>query len=126
VLSITETIALHLNLVVVTPSRFRLADVDTVTRSGRAETPQITGSGTMTETKTKQVVIHIDQQKFALEPRPYTARELLTLAGENPAETTLVLKHGHELKKFEKQDEPIDLQNGMQFVVFHNGPTPVS
>lgn len=80
----------------------------------------------MTETKTKQVVVHIDQQKFSLEQRAYTARELLVLAGENPAETTLVLKHGHELKKFENQDEPIDLQNGMHFVVFHNGPTPVS
>lgn len=80
----------------------------------------------MTETKTKQVVIHIDQQTFTLEPRAYTARELLTLAGENPSETTLVLKHGHDLKKFENQDEPIELQSGMHFVVFHNGPTPVS
>lgn len=80
----------------------------------------------MTETKITQVVVHIDQQKFSLEQRPYTARELLILAGENPAETTLVLKHGHQLKKFENQDESIEPQNGMQFVVFHNGPTPVS
>lgn len=80
----------------------------------------------MTGTKTKQVIIHIDQQKFELEDRAYTARELLTLAGENPAETTLVLKHGNELKKFENPDEPIDVKNGMHFVVFHNGPTPVS
>lgn len=80
----------------------------------------------MTETTTKQVVVHIDQQKFSLEQRSYTARELLVLAGENPAETTLVLKHGHELKKFENPDEPIEVQNGMHFVVFHNGPTPVS
>lgn len=80
----------------------------------------------MTGTKTKQVIIHIDQQKFELEDRAYTARELLTLAGENPAETTLVLKHGNELRKFENPDEPIDVKNGMHFVVFHNGPTPVS
>lgn len=80
----------------------------------------------MAETKTKQVVIHIDQQKFELEPRAYTARELLVLAAENPAETTLVLKHGHELKKFENADESIEVKNGMHFVVFHNGPTPVS
>lgn len=80
----------------------------------------------MTETKTEQVVVHIDQQKFSLEQRPYTPRELLVLAGENPAESTLVLKHGHELKRFENLNEPIELQNGMQFVVFHNGPTPVS
>lgn len=80
----------------------------------------------MTGTKTKQAIIHIDQQKFELEDRAYTARELLTLAGENPTETTLVLKHGNELKKFENPDEPIDVKNGMHFVVFHNGPTPVS
>lgn len=78
----------------------------------------------MTTTKTKQIIIHIDQQKFELEARAYTARELLTLAGENPDETTLVLKKG--LKKFENPDGPIDLENGMHFVVFHNGPTPVS
>ncbi len=80
----------------------------------------------MTGTKTKQVAIHIDQQKSELDSRPYTAGELLVLAGENQAETTLVLKHGHDLKKFENPNEPIELVNGMQFVVFHNGPTPVS
>ena len=81
---------------------------------------------TETTTKAKQIVIHIDQQKFELDDRPYAARELLILAGENPAETTLVLKHGNDLKKFENPDESIDVKNGMQFVVFHNGPTPVS
>jgi hypothetical protein len=82
---------------------------------------------TETETKTEDlVVIFIDQQKFKIEEREYTPRELLVLAGENPAETTLVLKHDNELKKFENPDERIDLKNGMHFVVFHNGPTPVS
>jgi len=82
---------------------------------------------TDTETMTKgMVVIFIDQQKFKVQEREYTARELLVLAGENPAETTLVLKHGNELKKFENPDERVDLKNGVHFVVFHNGPTPVS
>lgn len=80
----------------------------------------------MPASKTKQVIVFIDQQKFELEDRPYTPRELLTLAGENPAETTLALKHGNEIKKYENPDEPIELKNGMHFVVFHNGPTPVS
>jgi hypothetical protein len=83
----------------------------------------------MTEMNTKTedlVVIFIDQQKFKAEEREYTARELLLLAGENPAETTLVLKHGNDLQKFENPDQRIDLKNGMHFVVFHNGPTPVS
>ena len=82
---------------------------------------------TDTETMTEgMVVIFIDQQKFKVQEREYTARELLALAGENPAETTLVLKHGNELNKFENADEGVDLKNGMHFVVFHNGPTPVS
>lgn len=79
---------------------------------------------TETKTKIKQIIIHIDQQKFELESRTYTPRELLLLADENPDETTLVLKKG--LKKFEDPNEPIEMENGMHFVVFHNGPTPVS
>lgn len=73
-----------------------------------------------------EVIIFIDQQQFKVENREYTPRELLTLAGENPAETTLVLKHGHELDKLTDLDKPIGLSNGMHFVVFHNTPTPVS
>jgi len=74
----------------------------------------------------RELVIFIDQQQFKVENREYTPRELLTLAGENPAETTLVLKHGHELDKLTDLDKPIRLSNGMHFVVFHNTPTPVS
>jgi hypothetical protein len=78
-------------------------------------------------TKTKEdVVIFIDQQQFKVEDREYTPRELLGLVGENPAETTLVLRHGNELKKFENPDERLTPKNGEHFVVFHNGPTPVS
>lgn len=74
----------------------------------------------------KQVVIFIDQQQFKLEEREYTPRELLTLAGDDPAETTLVRKRGHELEKLTDLDKPIRLENGEHFVVFHNEPTPVS
>jgi hypothetical protein len=81
---------------------------------------------TATETKTKQrVEIFIDQQKFTIEDRIYKAEELLRLVGENPAETTLVLKHGNDLRKFQS-DEAVHPKKGMHFVVFHNGPTPVS
>lgn len=80
----------------------------------------------MKEKSGTTVVIFIDQQKFNLEGRTYTPRELLTLAHEDPNETTLVLKHGNELKRFTELDEPIELKNGMHFVVFHNAPTPVS
>jgi hypothetical protein len=75
--------------------------------------------------RTEHVVIFIDQQQFKLENRDYTARELLELAGEDPAETTLVLRHGNDLTKFDPTDT-VGVRNGMHFVVFHNGPTPVS
>lgn len=73
-----------------------------------------------------EIVIFIDQQQFKLEDREYTPRELLTLAGDDPPETTLVLKHGNELTKLTDLDKPIQLKNGEHFVVYHNSPTPVS
>lgn len=74
----------------------------------------------------KIVVIFIDQQQIKIEEREYTPRELLTLADEDPTETTLVRKHGHELEKLTDVDGPIEVKSGTHFVVFHNAPTPVS
>jgi hypothetical protein len=80
-----------------------------------------------TESKTKdKVVFFIDQQEFKLEDREYSVRELLQLAGEDPKETTLVIRHGSELKKLTNLDELIRIKDGTHFVVFHNTPTPVS
>jgi len=80
-----------------------------------------------TDATTKdEVVFFIDQQHFKLEDREYTVRELLELAGEDPQETTLVLRHGNDLTKLTDLDEQIRIKNGTHFVVFHNGPTPVS
>ena len=73
-----------------------------------------------------EVVIFIDQEQFKLEDREYAPRELLRLAGEDPSETTLVLKHGNELTKLTDLHKPIQLKNGEHFVVYHNSPTPVS
>ena len=72
------------------------------------------------------IVIKIDEQQFKLEPRDFSARELLALAGDDPDETTLVEKHGHELVKHLDLDKPISIRNGMHFVVYHNAPVPVS
>jgi hypothetical protein len=74
----------------------------------------------------QDVVVFIDQQQFTLEDRDYTPRELLTLAGDDPGETTLVLKHGNDLEKFTDPAKPFRPKNGEHFVVFHNSPTPVS
>lgn len=74
----------------------------------------------------KDLVVFIDQEQFKLEDRDYTPRELLNLAGDDPAETTLVLRHGNDLEKFTDLDKPFRPKNGDHFVVFHNTPTPVS
>ncbi len=74
----------------------------------------------------RDIVIFIDQEKFKLEDRDYTPRELLKLAEEEPAETTLVLKDGSEIVKLTDLDKAFRPKNGDHFVVFHNSPTPVS
>ena len=71
------------------------------------------------------IEFYIDKEKFTIDNEKQTAAELLKLAKEDPAETTLVLKLGNDLEKF-KDDDDVILKNGMQFVVFHDGPTPVS
>jgi hypothetical protein len=72
------------------------------------------------------IEIKIDQQVFKLEPREYTPRELLKLAGDDPAETTLVEKRGHEPIKHLDLDKPVCIEDGEHFVVYHNAPVPVS
>lgn len=73
----------------------------------------------------KLVPIFIDQQKFELEPGVYTAAQLLELAGENPAETTLVIRIGNDLDQL-ADEESFEPKPGSHFVVFHCAPTPVS
>jgi len=73
-----------------------------------------------------RIEIFIDQQKITIEDREYTPRELLELAGDNPSETTLALKHGHEITKLSDLDERFQPKEGDHFVVYHNSPTPVS
>ena len=78
-----------------------------------------------TKSTSKQIPIFIDQQKFELEPGVYTAAQLLKLAGENPAETTLVLRHRNDLEQL-ADDYSFEPKPGSHFVVFHRDPTPVS
>ena len=65
-------------------------------------------------------------QKFEVSKEKMIVRELLELADEDPSETTLVLKHGNDLTKYNDPDEEVKLKNGMHFVIFHNSPTTVS
>lgn len=72
------------------------------------------------------IVIHIDKEQYKVTSSELTVRDLLVLAGEEPTETSLVLRHGHEQKKYASLDEVVALENGMHFVVYHNTPTTVS
>ncbi len=74
----------------------------------------------------QQIIVFIDKQKVTLEDRDYTPRELLQLAGEDPAETTLVSRKGNELEKLTDLDKAFRPKDGSHFVVYHNSPTPVS
>lgn len=73
-----------------------------------------------------QIVIWIDKQKFEVETHSLTVEQLLELAGDDPKQTTLVLKEGNHLEKFTDLTSVICLKNGMKFAVYHNEPTPVS
>lgn len=73
------------------------------------------------------VVFFIGEERFKEDRNTFTVRELLEhFAKEDPAETTLVLRHGSETVKYTNLDEVIEVKNGTRFVVYHNGPTPVS
>jgi hypothetical protein len=72
-------------------------------------------------------VFFVDQEKFESTSETLTVRQILVeFAKEDPTTTTLVEKAGHETIKHADLNEVIHLKNGMKFVVFHNGPTPVS
>ena len=73
-----------------------------------------------------KIVFFIDKQQFKTDLDQHSAADLLSnFAQEDPTETTLVLKKGNELTKY-ANDDVITIKNGMHFVVFHDGPTPVS
>jgi hypothetical protein len=77
--------------------------------------------------KPHEIVFYVDKQRFVTDQPNQTPRSILQFfAGDNPDETTLVLKEGKEPHKFTNPDEPIVITDGMRFVVFHNTPCPVS
>lgn len=73
------------------------------------------------------IVFFIDKKRFTTDQEQLKAGQLLSqFAEEDPADTTLVLKRGNELHKFEDDNEFISLENGMRFLVYYDGPTSVS
>ncbi|MFK5892071.1 MAG: hypothetical protein QM504_02500 [Pseudomonadota bacterium] len=80
------------------------------------------------EVPTHTIVFFIDKQQFKSDIPDVSVKDLLSqYANEDPSETTLVLNdNGNNLIKFEDDNQMIHLENGMHFVVFHDGPTTVS
>lgn len=79
------------------------------------------------EKRGKAVVFFIDKEQFKTERTELTVRELLQdFAKEDPGETTLAQQKGNEINKLTDLDTIIPLENGMKFIVYHNGPTTVS
>jgi hypothetical protein len=77
--------------------------------------------------KEREIVFFIDNEQFKTERETITVRELLLdFAKEDPTQTTLALKHGNDINKFENLDDVVQLKSGMKLVVFHNEPTTVS
>jgi uncharacterized protein YabE (DUF348 family) len=76
--------------------------------------------------RSHEITIWIDKQKFELTTHELTVAQLLELAKDDPKQTTLELKKGNELEKFLDLNQIICLKYGMRFVVIHNEPTPVS
>jgi hypothetical protein len=70
----------------------------------------------------------IDQQRFVTDQPHQTPRSLLEFfAGEDPKETTLVLKvPGHEPRKYTNPDEQIEVTEHAHYVVYHNTACVVS
>lgn len=73
------------------------------------------------------IVFFIDKKQYKTDVTETTAKDLLIdFAKEDPVETTLVLKVGNDITKYEDNNQAITLENGMHFAVFHDGPTTVS
>ena len=74
----------------------------------------------------RTVVIYIDKQKFELATHELTVAQLLKLAGDDPSETTLVVKHDNRTEEFKDLNQVVRMHDGERFVVYHNKPTSVS
>lgn len=77
--------------------------------------------------KKEKTVYFIEQEKFETDQEQLSVRHLLVEdAKEDPATTTLGIRHGNDITKYTNLDELIPIKNGMRFIIFHNEPTPVS
>lgn len=81
------------------------------------------------ETETRTVTFHftVDGEELSTHEHQLTPRQIMVLAGIEPATHFLTEIRGHEQISFEgKPDEPIRMHNGLVFISSSVGPTPVS
>ncbi|MFH2064750.1 MAG: hypothetical protein ABIK15_06105 [Pseudomonadota bacterium] len=79
------------------------------------------------EHQNKMITFFVDKEKFKTDQTELSVREILQdYAQEDPDETTLVLRKGNDLEKYDDINFIINLVNGMKFIVYHDGPTTVS
>lgn len=74
----------------------------------------------------KQFVFFVGAKKFETEKSHQTAREILAIAGASVDTNTLALKKQGGFDEFHNLDEPIEMKEGMHFVLFDKTPTTVS
>ena len=85
------------------------------------------GTKFLTEKVSKEVTFFIDKEKFKADEHNLSVKTLLVdFAKEDPTQTTLARREGNELIKYTNLETIVHIKNGMQFVVLHNSPTPVS
>lgn len=85
------------------------------------------GSAKTEKDREREIVFFIDNEKFETVQAVLTVRILLVdYAKEDPAQTTLAVRHGNDVKKYTNLEESVTMKNGMKFIVFHNTPTSVS
>lgn len=75
----------------------------------------------------KGLVFFIGKQKYETEKTVLTVREILEdFAKVKTDEKTLALKDGNSHQEYTNLDEPIQMKNGMHFVLFDTTPTTAS
>lgn len=76
-------------------------------------------------TKSHEIPIFIDGEKYAVPGASTTASALLGLVSKSSADWYLVLKEGRQQSEF-RADQAIDLKPGSKFLTVFTGPTTVS
>jgi Multiubiquitin len=99
----------------------------------RSLRPQAAKKGTMSEQasktkpKPKLIEITIDEQRYEVEGKEMTVREILALACKEADSYYLVeIKGKKEREKYTDPDQAVKLHKGSTFVSVFRGETPVS